>query len=43
MASTKGKKFELMVGIGNNDFRKNRATPGKTRVPEGGVQENVEK
>jgi hypothetical protein len=42
-ASAKEKKIDHIVGIGNNYFHKNRVTPGKTRVPEVGVQENLEK
>jgi hypothetical protein len=36
-------KFEHKVGFGNNYFPKNSVTPEKTRVSEGGVQENLEK
>jgi hypothetical protein len=42
-AIAKGKKLDHMVGIGNNYFRKNSATLGKTSVSDRCVQENLEK
>jgi hypothetical protein len=42
-AIAKGKKLDHMVGIGNNYFRKNRVTLGKTSISDRCVQENLEK